>query len=286
MMKKGEYLYMNKITLNYYPEGKTKAVTMSYDDGQIYDRRLIDIFNRYKIHGTFHLNSSRLDTPGFVMESELSELYKGHEISLHTETHPTFAYIPAETQIHEIIEDRLKLEKAAGYVINGLSYPMGSYDDTVIERVRSLGILYARTTQSTGSFSLPKDFLAWHPTMHHTRGKTKNEIDRNVLMSKAQEYVERPNWYGDMTVFYVWGHSYEFEKDSTWDVIEDFCAFISQYQDIWFATNIEIYNYVTAVRNLRFSADCSMVYNPSSIAVTIGVNGLPITVAGGATMIL
>ena len=277
---------MNQITLNYYPGGKTKAVTMSYDDGQIHDRRLVEIFNRYGIRGTFHLNSSRLDTPGFVTAAELPGLYRGHEISLHTQTHPTFAFVPPQAQIREITEDRLALEKHAGYVVNGLSYPMGSYDAATVERLRNLGILYARTTKATGGFALPDDFLLWHPTLHHTRGKAIYEVDRTVLMQKAVEYSEYPAWLGNMTVLYVWGHSYEFENDGTWDVMEEFCAYISQNRDIWFATNMEIYNYVTAVRALRFSADCSMVYNPSALAVTVGVNGKPTTIPGGATVTL
>ena len=39
-----------------FPGGKAKALTMSYDDGKVQDRRLIDIFNKYGIKGTFNLN--------------------------------------------------------------------------------------------------------------------------------------------------------------------------------------------------------------------------------------
>ena len=55
---------MNQITYNYYPGGKTKALTMSFDDGRIFDRDLIIMFNKYGIKGTFHLISSRIDTDG------------------------------------------------------------------------------------------------------------------------------------------------------------------------------------------------------------------------------
>ena len=40
-----------------YPGGLAKAITFSYDDGQVYDRRLIEIFNQAGFKGTFHLNS-------------------------------------------------------------------------------------------------------------------------------------------------------------------------------------------------------------------------------------
>ena len=34
-----------------FPGGKAKALTMSYDDGKVQDRRLIDIFNKYFMRG-------------------------------------------------------------------------------------------------------------------------------------------------------------------------------------------------------------------------------------------
>lgn len=49
-----------------YPGGLAKAITFSYDDGQVYDRRLIEIFNQAGFKGTFHLNSGNLDKDGYV----------------------------------------------------------------------------------------------------------------------------------------------------------------------------------------------------------------------------
>ena len=40
-----------------FPGGKAKALTMSYDDGKVQDRRLIDIFNKYGIKGTARIKS-------------------------------------------------------------------------------------------------------------------------------------------------------------------------------------------------------------------------------------
>ena len=45
-----------------FPEGKQSAFTLSYDDGQIYDRKLVEMFNRYGLKGTFHLNSGTIGT--------------------------------------------------------------------------------------------------------------------------------------------------------------------------------------------------------------------------------
>ena len=40
--------------------GKLKAVTFSFDDGITQDIRLIELFNKYGLKGTFNLNSERL----------------------------------------------------------------------------------------------------------------------------------------------------------------------------------------------------------------------------------
>ena len=37
-----------------YPGGRTKALTLSYDDGRDYDRRLVKIFNDHGLKGTYH----------------------------------------------------------------------------------------------------------------------------------------------------------------------------------------------------------------------------------------
>ena len=70
-----------------YPGGLAKAITFSYDDGQVYDRRLIEIFNQAGFKGTFHLNSGNLDKDGYVQKAELPTLYAGHEIACHGVTH-------------------------------------------------------------------------------------------------------------------------------------------------------------------------------------------------------
>jgi hypothetical protein len=40
-------------------------------------------------------------------------------------------------------------------------------------------------------------------------------------------------------VFYLWGHSYEFDIDRNWQVIEDFCRLISGKEDIYYAINAQ-----------------------------------------------
>lgn len=64
-----------------YPGGKTKALTFSYDDGKIHDRRLVKLFNTHGLKATFHLNSGLLEHPGTISRQEAASLYDGHEVA-------------------------------------------------------------------------------------------------------------------------------------------------------------------------------------------------------------
>ena len=259
-----------------WPEGKTKALTLSYDDGWIYDERLIGIFNRFGLKSSFHLNSGLYDSgsrnrPVFDIP-KLRKLYAGHEISCHTVTHPTMTKIPDTEIIREVFLDRLELEKLAGYPVVGMSYPMGDYDPRVISILRAAGIACCRTVKASGNFALPEDFLAWHPTCHH---------------DQALEYADKfLDEYHVMVLFMVWGHSHEFEHKGSWELIEQFARTVSGRDDVWYATNIEICRYVTAMRSLVGSADGTIYYNPSALPVWVR-NGLDaaVPIAPGETKV-
>jgi len=263
------------ISFEFYPEGKRKALTVSYDDGQIHDRRLVEIFDKYGIRGTFHLNSGKFDTEPFISASEVKELYRHHEVSAHTINHPHLTMLPNEMITSEIIEDRRRLEALVGYPVRGMSYPFGSYSEDVQKLLPGLGIEYSRTVQSHGRFHLPENFLAWHPTCHHEQN----------LMDKCREFFNLQPWT-HMPLFYVWGHSFEFDRNNNWDLIEEFCKRASGDDSVWYATNVEIMDYIKAMKGLKFSADNKMVYNPAAIPVWIGVDGEPLKIESGKVVTL
>ncbi|MFA6103968.1 MAG: polysaccharide deacetylase family protein [Victivallaceae bacterium] len=251
-----------------FPEGKPRALTLSYDDGNVADRRLAGILNKHKIKGSFHLNAGTLGKNNVIAPEEIAELFQGHEISCHSFTHPFLERISRTEVVREMLEDRLELEKLAGYPVRGMSYPFGTYSQEVIEVLKSLDIVYARTVQSTGKFVLPENFLEWHPTCHH----------KDNLLERTAQFKKTPYSF---SLFYVWGHSYEFDRENNWGLIEDFCAEIAGDETIWYATNIEIYDYSAALKRLEFSADSSLVKNPNSMPVWLSVNGSPVKVLPG-----
>lgn len=254
-----------------FPGGKHKVLTMSYDDGKEFDRRLVSIFNEYGIRGTFNINSGIIERDEHrVQFDEIKELYKGHEVATHTVTHPTIARCPKEQIVQQIMDDRKALESVVGYPVRGLAYPNGSYNKEIKEMLPHLGIEYARVVGSSKTFAIPDDFMQWQATCHHKTDLMKLAEEFAALFKKQYLYM-----------MYVWGHSYEFDVDNNWELMEEFCKFIGGRDDIWYATNIEIVDYLNAAHNLKFSSDCSFVYNPSAASIWLEVDGQIVEVKGG-----
>lgn len=246
-----------------FPSGKAKALTFSYDDGVYNDIRLAEIFKKYNMKATFNINSGLFgDGTGTNFRSRLSEtqvkeLYcdPSFEVACHGFTHPFLDRCDPALALNQVVLDRLKLEEVFGREVHGMAYPVGTYNDEVIEILKSAGIYYSRTVESHMKFILPKDWLKWHPTCHHNNPKLNQLADEFL----ATEVVRH-----DPLLFYVWGHSYEFGDNDNWEIIERFAENTANRSDIWYATNMEIFRYCRSFSRLQYSADGTLVYNPTS----------------------
>ncbi len=261
----------------YYPGGKHKALTFSYDDGQIFDIRLAEILRSHGLKGTFNLNSGTLsdrDGDDFVNKNKLNEIYAGHEIAIHGVEHKNLCQMTDQEIMLELLPDRQALEKLTGKLVQGMAYAYGAYSLHIMELARSAGVHYSRTVGENHYFDLPADFLAWDSTCHHNHD----------LMKWGNEFLKCPDWK-ELPLMYVWGHSFEFDRNNDWNVIEEFAEFIQGRDDIWYATNGEIYDYVTATRRLEFGANRDVVFNPTSTTIWYrGENEKPAVIEPGQTL--
>ena len=243
-----------------YPQGKRKALTFSYDDGQVFDKRLIEILNAHGMKGTFHLNSGNLGLKRgrdrYVEAGELKQIYAGHEVACHGVQHRSLPGLTRQQAVLEIQEDRKTLEQLMGGLVQGMSYAFGNYDETTKDIAESLGILYSRTVEDTCKFFPPADFLEWHPTCHHN----------NRLLELGDQFLNVPGFY-ELPVMYVWGHSFEFGWSDNWGLLEAFTDKMAGEDDMWYAANVEICRYIRAVRAQEFSADGLTVHNPTAVCV-------------------
>ncbi len=256
-----------------FPGGKHKVLTLSYDDGRLEDRQLVSILNRHGIKATFHLNSGLCENPDRIPPAEWPTLYQGHEVACHTVTHPTIARCPIEHTAMQVLEDRKRLEEVMQYPVRGMSYPNGSYNREIMDLLPGLGIEYCRVVGNTDSFEMPEDYLCWKATCHHNHNLLEN-AEQFVGLFKTQY----------LYMMYVWGHSYEFTADKNWDLMEAFCEKVGNREDIWYATNIQIVDYMKAAKRLRCTVSGDIVYNPNACSIWVNVNGEIREIQGGQTL--
>jgi hypothetical protein len=267
-------------------DGKSKVLTLSYDDGVVQDIRLMEILDCYGLKATFNINTGMYlpeDTQrqrfyGRLKLSEAQRLYtdSGHEVAVHSLNHPYLERLRSDEVLHEILEDRKNIESQYSTIARGMAYPFGTYSREVMELLRQCGICYSRTTHSTESFCLPQQWLALDPTCHHKNPR---------LMELARKFAETtPTHLYDNWMFYLWGHSYEFDDKDNWEIIETFAQYMGGREDVWYATNIELYDYISAYNNLRCSVDRKRIFNPSCVDVWVMINKVTYRVPAGGTL--
>ena len=274
-----------------FPQGKPRAVTFSYDDGCRQDPKFAELLTRHGMKGTFNFNSdeSRSDP----LSKELVEdvfLSRGHEIAVHGYWHRAEGGMRPIEGIQDVLNCRLELEKKYDRIIRGMAYPDFGIrrfaNDADYEKIKQylkeLDIVYARTLGGDNcDFELPTDWHRWMPTAHHNNPEIFEYIDRFLKLDFSPSQYKAGR---QPRLFYLWGHSFEFDRNDGWDRIEKICELLSGKEDIWYATNIEIYEYVNAYNSLVYSADGRIVYNPTLHQIWFDVDGTEYTVGSGETL--
>ncbi len=232
--------------MNFKESGKLKAITFSYDDAVTQDIELIELFNKYNLKATFNINSELLGLKGMLIREnkrvahykvhrdDVKGIYDGHEVAVHTLTHPKLPELEEAEIIRQVEQDRLNLSEIVGYEVVGMAYPGGGVnnDDRVAEIIKNnTGVKYSRTITCNDSFDLQDNLYRFNPTVYH--------LDFDKMMEMGEKFInmtpDKPQ------IFYIWGHSYEFDYRSDYLVkFEEFLKLISNKDDIFYGTNKEI----------------------------------------------
>jgi peptidoglycan/xylan/chitin deacetylase (PgdA/CDA1 family) len=227
-------------------QGKKKAITFSYDDGVVQDIRLIELLNKYGLKCTFNLNSELLSKKGMLIREgkriahykihteDVKHIYEGHEVAVHTLTHPNLTQCDDKEIIRQVEADRLNLSELVEYEVVGMAYPCGGVnnDDRVAGIIKkNTGVKYSRTITTNNCFDLQENLYRFNPTAYH--------LDFEKMMQLGREFVEfKPK---EPKVFYIWGHSYEMDYGADyWVKLEEFFELISNKEDIFYGTNKEV----------------------------------------------
>lgn len=229
-------------------QGKNKALTFSYDDGVTQDIRLIEIFNKYNLKATFNINSGLLGRENALVRDgvtinhtknkpeDIKHIYEGHEVAVHTLTHPKLPTIEDDIEIiRQVEQDRLNLSDLVEYEVLGMAYPGGGVncDDRVADIIRNnTPIKYARTIGVTYDFNPYNDLYQYKGTLYH-------HIDWDKLFDMGKKFLDLKA--DTPQVFYIWGHAYEFDIfPERWKMFEEFCEMMSGQNDIFYGTNLEV----------------------------------------------
>ena len=220
-----------------------KFLTFSFDDGITQDIRFIELLNKYGLKGTFNLNSLTLGKEGLlnlgkpilhnkIKPEDVKFIYQGHEIAGHTLTHPDLKTLSEQEIVKEVEQDRLNLSDLSGYEVKGFAYPgcIPNYDERVMNVIKNkTGIKYCRTAESTYNFSVCENLHEYLPTIQSCDIDKLFELGEKFLSLKTTK----------KQVFYVWGHTYEFDLFSTWGKIEEFMQMMCAKKDINYVTNYQ-----------------------------------------------
>ena len=265
-----------------WPEGRTKALTFSYDDGVVQDRRLIALMRKYGLKGTFNLNSGflgwhddiirddRVVDHSHIPPEEVAALYDGFEVAVHTVTHPDLRTLDDAAVLREVLDDRRALERLTGYPVHGMAYPFGTTDDRVQSLLKACGIRFSRGVRATADFSLPEDPLEWACSCHH--------YDLEELIDPFLAEGD------DLRLLSVWGHAYEFDQKDEWEKIDGQLSRLGGHGDVWYATNIEVFDYIAAFKALDDSVDGLLLRNESATTLWCLDRGQALRLEPGQTL--
>lgn len=265
-----------------YPNGKTKAFSVTYDDGVLQDIRFVALLNKYNLKGTFNLNYGLMENEfewthenGSIVKrlskDKVVSLYQGHEIASHTLTHPYLDNLSESEIMYELQADKANLEMLFDREIKGFAVPFDYYSELIESCVKRCGFEYVRISEESHSFVPQNDYYKWKSTVFHTDAALK-ELTHQFIKTNEE-----------LAVFQIVGHSYDFDIENLWDRIESIFIEISAQIDILPMTTVEIIEYLKAMDQAEI-AD-GYIKNNSSISLWFSDNESTFEVKPKAEMV-
>lgn len=201
-----------------------KILVFSFDDGTIYDKKMVEVLHKYGFTATFNLNSELDDFVWYSGDHEIRRLvlkdnihlYDDFEVASHSCHHPSLTDLDDEALRYEIGQDKKNLETLFGREVVSFAIPFTNFDERTKPLLKELGFTSFRIDEEADSFDYPSDPYA---IKDHTLSFSKDPLE------KLQEFINDPN--KDSCFVYA-GHSYDFEVRNSWGKFERFCQILSK----------------------------------------------------------
>ncbi len=202
-----------------------KIFLISFDDGTVWDRRFVELLNKYGIKATFNLNSGLED---FVWQYEdrfpvrrqiladTVELYRGHEIASHSLHHHWLNTLTPPQLSREVGDDCAALKQLFGLQEIGFGVPFTACNEREVNIIRKF-VRYIRLSEFSDSFAPPAD--PYHIPIH----ALYNQPDvRERIAAFAESDLP-------VALFVMAGHSYELEVLDHWGYMEELLQYIQSF---------------------------------------------------------
>lgn len=202
-----------------------KIFLISFDDGTVWDRRFVELLNKYDLKATFNLNSGLED---FVWHYEdrfpvrrqiladTVNLYRGHEAASHSLHHHWLNTLTPPQLSREVGDDCAALKKLFHLKEIGFGVPFTACSEREIHIIRKF-VRYIRLSEFSDSFAPPAD--PYHIPIH----ALYNQPDiRERIAAFAESDLP-------VSLFVMAGHSYELEVLDHWDYIEELLQYIQSF---------------------------------------------------------
>lgn len=203
-------------------EAAKKRVTLSFDDGEIYDKQLAALLRNYHLQATFYLCSGFDGDTGMCGDGrvyrkmqlkDVPETYDGFEIGSHSYLHRGVLNTTKEEIIENIRKDIDLFSTYISRPIQCFAYPGGAVDNAAIEVLSEFEpIQFARTVPVPDyTFTPPQSPYICTPTAHM--------FDPNMEQI-ISEFEAAPN--DGIQILHIFGHSYEivWQQPNGWQRIE------------------------------------------------------------------
>lgn len=183
----------------YFVETDEKKLAISFDAAWGCERteKILETLEKYDVQATFFLTNIWLDDYP-EMAKKIADA--GHEIAMHSVTHPHMSQLSAEEVAQELDGNYQRIVEVTGYTPQLFRFPFGEYDNQSINVVREKGYYPIQWSidsldwmeSKTAEDLIDRVTLGLHPgaiiLCHNNGTYTAEAIDVIIPYAQAQGY--------------------------------------------------------------------------------------------------
>jgi peptidoglycan-N-acetylglucosamine deacetylase len=253
---------------------RSRIVTTSWDDGDIFDLKVAEILHARDLAGTFYVPIAGHHGASSMDQDDLRTLRsRGFEIGAHGLSHLVLSHCTREELAQEVETCKSRLEDMLGSEIRMFAYPRGRFSDMAIRSLKHARYAGARTTQMLAQgFNFDPYKM---PTTLHVFPHSKSDYVRNAAraadfgagwkyltqLRQVNSWVELAKILFDSMlqeggVFHLYGHSWEIHEMNLWDDLKEVLDYVCKRDEVLYVSNADILDYLPAKHQLHLDRHC------------------------------